>query len=48
MRTGMVCVPVSNAAARVVTLRDRVTIEARAFRAIWVWPRLSGRWARVY
>lgn len=48
----MVCVPVSSAARAVLTLHDRVTIEARAYRAIgeWAKPRLDarGRWARVY
>lgn len=46
------CVPVSTAVARAVTLRGRVTIEAKAYRAIWAWssppPGARGKWIRVY
>ncbi len=48
----MPCVPVSSSVARVVTQSQRVTIEAKAYRAIWAWsqPRVEarGRWTRVY
>lgn len=49
---GMPCVPVSSAVARVLTCRSRVTIEAKAYRAIWEWSVFSLRrkpsWRRVY